>query len=81
MFQFALQKYKIKVQRNIILSLVLYWCEIWSVIFREKQKLWVFENGLLKKIFGPKREGVTGEPRRLHKEALHEFTPHQGLGM
>ena len=46
---------------------------------REKQKLWVFENGLLKKIFGPKRDEVTGELGRLHNEPLHWCNPHQIL--
>ena len=45
-FQFALQKYNIKVKRNVILSLVLYWCEIWSLILRKTQKLWVLESCL-----------------------------------
>jgi hypothetical protein len=56
-----------------------FWCDIWSVILREKQKLWLFGNGLLRKIFGPKRDEVTGKPRRIHKEALHECTAQQIL--
>lgn len=41
--------------------------------------MWVFENGLLRKTFTPKRDEVTGELRRLHNEAFHECTPHQIL--
>jgi hypothetical protein len=46
---------------------------------REKQKLWVFENSLLRKIFGPKRDDVTGELGRLHNEPLHGCNTHQIL--
>jgi hypothetical protein len=45
----------------------------------EERKLRVFENGMLKRIFGPKREKVTGEWRRLHKESFMLSTPHQIL--
>jgi hypothetical protein len=62
---------KIKIYRNIILWVVLYGCETWSLTLREKCRLSVFENTVLRRIFGPKREEVTGEWRRLHKEKLH----------
>jgi hypothetical protein len=57
-----LAKYtKITVYRTIILPVVSYGCETWSLTLRDKQRLWVFENRVLRKIFGPKRDEVTGE--------------------
>ena len=50
---------KIKIYRTIILPVVLYGCEIWSL--REVRRLRVFENRVLRRIFGPKRDEVTGE--------------------
>jgi hypothetical protein len=52
------------------LLVVLYGCETWSVTFREKHRLWVFENRVMR-IFGPKWAEVTGEWRNLHNEELH----------
>jgi PAS domain-containing protein len=46
-------------------------CEIWSLTLREKRRLRVFENRVLRRIFGPKRDEVTGEWRRLHKKQLY----------
>jgi len=57
---------KIKICRNIILPVVLYGCETWSLTRREERKLRVFENRVLRRIFGPRRVEVTGEWRRLH---------------
>ena len=57
---------KIKIYRNIILLVVLYRCENWSLTLREERKLRVFENMVLRRIFGPRRDEVTGEWRRLH---------------
>jgi hypothetical protein len=54
-----------------ILSLVLYGCETWSLTLKEENRLRVFENRVLRKIFGPKRDEVTGEWRKLHNEELH----------
>jgi hypothetical protein len=51
---------------------VLYGCETWSLTVREEHKLRVFENRVLR-IFGPKRDGVTGEWRKLHNEELHNL--------
>jgi hypothetical protein len=48
----------------------LYGCEAWYLTFREEHRLRVFENRVLRKIFGPKRDEVTGEWRRLHSEEL-----------
>jgi hypothetical protein len=62
---------KIKIYKTIILPVVLYGCETWSVILREGPKLRVFENRVLRRIFGPKRDEVTGGWRKLHNEELH----------
>jgi hypothetical protein len=60
---------KIKVYRIIILPVVLYGCETWSLTVREEQRLRVFENRVLR-MFGPKRDEMTGEWGRLHNEKL-----------
>ena len=52
---------KIKIYRNIILPLVLYGCENLSLTLREERRLRVFENRVLRRLFGPKRDEVTGE--------------------
>jgi hypothetical protein len=52
---------------------VLYECETWSLTLREERGLRVFENRVLKRIFGPKRDEVTGEWRRLHNEELNDL--------
>jgi len=52
---------KIKIHRTIILTIVLYGCETWSLTFREERRLRVFENRVLRKIFRPKRDEVTRE--------------------
>ena len=60
---------KIKIYRTIILSVVLYGCETWSLTLREERRPRVFENRVLR-VFGPKRDKVTGEWRKLHNEEL-----------
>jgi len=62
---------KLKIYETIILPVVLYGCETWSLTLREDRKLWVFENMVLRRIFGPRRDEVTGEWRRLHNEELN----------
>jgi len=62
-FHLAIQKYKDKIWRTIILPVVLCKCETWSLTSREERRLRVFENRVLRRIFGPKRKGVTGEGR------------------
>ena len=57
--------------RNIILPVVLYGYETWSLTLREERRLKVFENMVLRGIFGPKRDGVRGEWRRLHNKELY----------
>jgi hypothetical protein len=52
---------------------VLYWCETWSLTLREEHRLSVFENRVLRRIFGPKRDEMTGDWRKLHNEELHNF--------
>jgi hypothetical protein len=53
--------------------MVLYRCETWSLTVREEHKLREFENRVLRRIFGPKRDGVTGEWRKLHNEELRNL--------
>ena len=57
-FQAAIQKFKDEdICRTIILPVVLYGCETWSLTLREERKLRVFENMVLRRIFGPRRDG------------------------
>jgi hypothetical protein len=62
---------KIQKKNNISLSVVLYGCETWSVTLKEERRLRVFENRVLRGIFGPKGDEVTGEWRKLRSEELH----------
>ena len=62
------KKLKIKIYRTIILPVVLYGCETWSLTLREVRRLRVFENRMLRRIFGPKRDDVTGKWKKLHNE-------------
>jgi hypothetical protein len=64
---------KVRIYKSIILSVVLYECETWSLTVREEHKLRVFENRVLRRIFGPKRDGVTGGWKKLHNEELHNL--------
>jgi hypothetical protein len=61
---------KIKIYKTIILPVVLYGCETWSLTLREEHRLKVFENRVLRRIFGPERDEVTGGWRKLHNEKL-----------
>jgi hypothetical protein len=63
---------KIKIYRTIILPVVLYGCETWLLTLREEYGLIVFENRVLRRIFGSKRDEATGEWRKLHNEELHD---------
>jgi hypothetical protein len=62
---------KVKIYKTIILLLVLYGCETWSPTLREEYILRMYENRVLRRIFGPKRDEVTGEWREMHNEELH----------
>jgi hypothetical protein len=64
---------KVKICKTIILPVVLYGCETWSLALREEHRLRVFENRVLRRIFGPQRDEVTGEWRKLHSEELHNL--------
>jgi hypothetical protein len=64
---------KVRVYITIILPLVLYGFETWSLTLREEQRLRVFENRVLRRVFGPKRDEVTGKWRRLHNEELNDL--------
>jgi hypothetical protein len=61
------------IYRTIILPVVLYGCETWSLTWKEERRLRVFENRVFKTIFGPKRDEVTGEWRKLHNEKFHDL--------
>jgi hypothetical protein len=61
---------KIKIYKTIILPVILYGCESWSLTLMEECRLRVFENKVLRRIFGPKRDEVTGEWRRLYNKEL-----------
>jgi hypothetical protein len=60
-FSCAIKNLKIRIYKTIILPVVLYGCETWSLTLREEHRLRVFENRVLRRIFGPKRDEVTGE--------------------
>jgi hypothetical protein len=64
---------KVKISKTIITPVFLYGCETWSLILRKKHRLRVFENMVLRRIFGPKRCDVTGEWSKLHSEELHNL--------
>ena len=64
---------KFKIYRNIILPGVLYGCETWSLTMREERRLRVFGNRVLRRIFGPNRDEVTREWRKLHYEELNDL--------
>ena len=64
---------KVEIHRTIILPVVLYGCETWSLTLREEHRLRVFENRVLRRLFGPERDEVTGEWRKLHNEELNDL--------
>jgi hypothetical protein len=72
-FSSAVERCQIGIYKTIILPVVLYGCEIWSLKLREEHKLSVFENRVLRRIFGPKGDGVTGGWRKLHNDELHDL--------
>jgi hypothetical protein len=64
---------KMRIYKTIILPVILYGCETWSLTLKEEHRLRVFENKVLRRIFGPKRDEVTGEWRKLHNEELRDL--------
>ncbi|KAJ4426359.1 hypothetical protein ANN_27173 [Periplaneta americana] len=62
---------KVRIYKTVTLPVVLYGCETWTLTLREEHRLRVFENKVLRKIFGAKRDEVTGEWRKLHNAELH----------
>jgi hypothetical protein len=64
---------KIKIYRVIILPVILYGCETWSLTLTEERRLKVLENSMLRSIFGPKRDEVSREWRNLHNEELNDL--------
>jgi sorting nexin-29 len=74
LFSWMLSKYfKIMIHRNIILPVVLYGCETWSLTMREECRLRVFDNRVLRRVFGPKRNEAKGEWRKLHYKELNDL--------
>jgi len=70
---------KIKIYRTIILPVVLYGCETWSLTVREECRLWLCENRVLRGIFGLKRDQRTGECRKLHNGELNDVYSSQNI--
>jgi hypothetical protein len=64
---------KIRIYKTIILPVVLHRCETWSLALNEEHRLTVIENRVLRRIFGLKRDEVTGEWRKLHNEELRDL--------
>jgi hypothetical protein len=64
---------KIRIYKTITLPAVLYGCETWSLTLREEHRPRVFENRVLRRIFGPRRAEVTGGWRKLHNEELRDL--------
>ena len=64
---------KIKINKTTILSVVVYGCETWSLTLREERRLMVYENTVLRRIFGPKRDEVTLKWGKLHNEELNDL--------
>ena len=73
------KKLKIKIYRTIILPVVLYGCETWSLTLREERRLRVFENRVLRRVFGPKRDEVTGNGENYIMRSLVICTPYRIL--
>jgi hypothetical protein len=70
---------KVKIYKTIILPVVLYECETWSLTLRKEHRLRVFEDRVMRRIFGPKRDDVTRECRKLHNEELHNLFSSQNI--
>ena len=73
---FLSKNLKIKIYRTINLPVVLYGCETWSLALREERRLRVFENRVLRRVFGPKRDEVTGNGENYIMKSLGICTPY-----
>jgi len=73
---FLSKNLKIKIYRNIILPVVLYGCETWSFTWREERRLRMFENRVLRRIFGPRMDKVKGSRKNYIMRSLMTCTPH-----
>jgi hypothetical protein len=69
----------VKIYKTIILPVVLYGCETWSLTLREEHRLRMFENRVLRRIFLRKRDKVIGDWRKLHNEELHNLYSSQNI--
>jgi hypothetical protein len=72
-FSSAVKNLKIRIYKTIILPVVRYGFETWSLTLREEHRLKVFENRVLRRIFGPKRDEIMGEWRKLHNKELRDL--------
>jgi hypothetical protein len=63
----------VKIYKTIILPAVVYGCETWFLKLREEHRFRMFENRVFRRMFGPKRDEVTGNWRKLHNEELHNL--------
>jgi hypothetical protein len=72
-FPSVVKNLKTRIYETIILSVVSYGCETWSLTLREELRLRVFENKVLRRILGSKRDEVTGGWRKLHNEELRDL--------
>jgi hypothetical protein len=78
-FTFVVQLYIVRIYKTIILPVVLYGCETWSLTLREEHRLRVFKNRVMRRISGLKRDEVTGEWRKLHNEELRDLYSSQSI--
>jgi hypothetical protein len=62
---------EVKIYKAAILPVIMYGCEAWSLTLREEHRLRVFENRVVRRMFGPKRDEVTGEWKMLNSEELY----------
>jgi hypothetical protein len=62
-----------RIYKTIILPVILYGCKTWSLTLREEHRLRIFENKVLRRIFGPKRDEVMGRWRKLHNEEFRDL--------
>jgi hypothetical protein len=72
-YYYCCLKTKIRIYKTVIFPVVLYGCETWSLILREEHRLKVFENRVLRRIFGPKQDEMKGDWRKLHNEEHHNL--------